>query len=83
MKILAIITLAFQSGIVFAEKYEAPAYFDQAKKPISFKDQVVHKKHQGAWKNNFLDDKVDLEKSKRLPSSKDTNVKYWNYQKKK
>ncbi|WP_417201545.1 hypothetical protein [Bizionia sp.] len=83
-KRLAIITLVVQSGLVMAEKFEAPAFYDQAKKPISFKSQVVHKKSQASWQDSYQDDaQSDAEKSKRLPSSKNTKVKYWDYENKK
>lgn len=84
-KLLTIITLVMQSGVCFAEKYEAPAFFEtESKKPITFKYKVVNKKTKVTWQDGETLDQVDqTESSKRLPSSKDTKVKYWDYENKK
>ncbi|POB14877.1 hypothetical protein C0Z22_00455 [Halobacteriovorax sp. DA5] len=84
IKTIAIITLVIQSSIVFAEKYETPAFYQEAQKPISFKKKVVHHKSQESWEDSYqVEDDSKSEKSKRLPSSKNTKVKYWDYENKK
>lgn len=85
IKILAIITLAIQSGFSFAEKYETPSFFNEAtQKSISFKDKVTNKETKTNWKDSYtMDQDDDSESSKRLPSSKNSKVKYWDYENKK
>lgn len=83
-KTIAILTLLLQSGLTFAEKFETPAFYSDASRPISFKKQVVNYKTQESWKDSYqVQDKQDADKSKRLPSSKNTKVKYWDYENKK
>lgn len=84
-KLLAFITLVIQSGFCFAEKYETPSFFhSESKRPISFKHKVVNKKTTVNWQDDYtVDQDEQAEKSKRLPSSKNSKVKYWDYENKK
>ncbi len=84
-KLLVFTTLVIQSGLCSAEKYEAPAFFhSESKKPISFKQRVVNKKATVKWQDGYtVDQDEQVEKSKRLPSSKNSKVKYWDYENKK
>ncbi len=82
MKILTI-TILLLSSFTHAEKYEMPSFNSQFDKSVSFKEKVRDLKKPQDWTSKYQLKDSDTEKSKRLPSSKNSTVKFWDYKKKK